>query len=38
MRNIKKPIARHVMDHECLRDACPVATTASAREIKMSNI
>jgi len=32
--NHKKLMARHVMDHECLRDACPVATTASAREIK----
>jgi len=31
--NHKKPMARHVMDHECLRDACPVATT-SVREIK----
>ena len=32
--NHKKPMARQVMDHECSRDACPVATTASVREIK----
>ena len=32
--NHKKPMARHVTDRECLRDACPFATTASVREIK----